>query len=373
MTPAAVTPTAIDAFVTIESVQVVGRHRKDLGNLLTLAASIADVDLINPITLTRDGRLVAGQRRLEACRWLGWDTIPARFIDNLDDAAKLLRAERDENTERKEMLPSEKASLGAALEEIERASALERQRQAGREHGRGIAPSSQEGSYSADDLDSETKAVVGEALGMGRTAYYALASVHKLMTDEAAPADERALAKQTMEALDSGAGLQPTVNKMRGALRAKREAQEAKTAALAPAPPGPPRDPDWIPDGDDRTVAANQRRRELVAVFAAKGYSSIQIGDRLGRTDEWARDTARAAGITIPADEAMGRGTRKKIDSNRIVRETVTALEGLELSLRLIRYDELDQAEIKNWADSLTTSIGVLRNLKKRLEKEMAQ
>lgn len=128
----AFSPTAVDAFVSIESIRVVGRHRQDLGDLKSLADSIADVDLLNPITITADSRLIAGQRRLEACRLLGWGSVPVRIAANLDEAAALLRAERDENTERKDMVLSEKASLGAALYAIEEQAAKARMAEAGR-------------------------------------------------------------------------------------------------------------------------------------------------------------------------------------------------------------------------------------------------
>lgn len=48
------------------------RYRKDLGDLRPLADSIAEVGLLHPIVVTAEGLLIAGQRRLEACRLLGW-------------------------------------------------------------------------------------------------------------------------------------------------------------------------------------------------------------------------------------------------------------------------------------------------------------
>ena len=48
------------------------RHRKEMGDLDRLARSIADVGLLQPIVITPDGRLIAGERRLRACRLLNW-------------------------------------------------------------------------------------------------------------------------------------------------------------------------------------------------------------------------------------------------------------------------------------------------------------
>lgn len=110
----------------IDSIIIGERVRKDLGDVQGLAESIADLGLLHPVVVTPEGRLVAGERRLAACRLLDWDNVPVRVIDNLDDAQRLLTAERDENTERKELLPSEAVSLGRRLEAVERPKAEER-------------------------------------------------------------------------------------------------------------------------------------------------------------------------------------------------------------------------------------------------------
>ena len=51
-------------------------YRQDLGDIQGLAASIREFGLLRPVLLTRDNRLLAGLRRLEACKLLGWKTIP---------------------------------------------------------------------------------------------------------------------------------------------------------------------------------------------------------------------------------------------------------------------------------------------------------
>jgi ParB-like chromosome segregation protein Spo0J len=113
--------------VEIASVKVTDRHRVELGDVSELAASIAMDGLMHPIVITTDCRLIAGHRRIEACKSLGWTEIQATVIEQVTDAAQLLRMERDENTCRKDMTPSEKISLGRALEELERPKARERQ------------------------------------------------------------------------------------------------------------------------------------------------------------------------------------------------------------------------------------------------------
>ena len=111
----------------LASIRVNGRQRKDLGALQPLADSIAAVGLLQPLVVRPDNVLVAGQRRLEALRLLGRTTAAVRIVGGLDEAAALLRAERDENTCRKDFLPSEAAALGRLLEEAEREEAKRRQ------------------------------------------------------------------------------------------------------------------------------------------------------------------------------------------------------------------------------------------------------
>jgi N6-adenosine-specific RNA methylase IME4 len=99
------------------------RHRKDMGDIATLAASIEDVGLLHPIVVTPDNKLIAGERRLEACRLLGWEDVPATVV-SLDD---IVRGENDENAIRKDFLPSEIDSIRRALEPKQKEAAKARQ------------------------------------------------------------------------------------------------------------------------------------------------------------------------------------------------------------------------------------------------------
>lgn len=59
-------------------------------------------------------------------------------------------------------------------------------------------------------------------------------------------------------------------------------------------------------------------------------------------------------------------------DANRIVEQTVAALEGLALGVPLIDFDQLDQSQIAAWSGSLATSLQSLNRLSRRL-KELDQ
>lgn len=78
------------------------RQRTELTALDELAASIREVGLMHPIIITREGTLVAGERRLEAHKLLGYDSILVRFSDTLDPL-ELHLIELEENIKRVEL------------------------------------------------------------------------------------------------------------------------------------------------------------------------------------------------------------------------------------------------------------------------------
>jgi ParB-like chromosome segregation protein Spo0J len=55
-------------------------YRHDLGDLRALAESIREYGLLRPILIAADHRLIAGRRRLEACKRLGWRTIQVNVV-----------------------------------------------------------------------------------------------------------------------------------------------------------------------------------------------------------------------------------------------------------------------------------------------------
>ena len=68
------------------------RVRHDIGDIKELAASIATVGMLNPITVmqTQEGyNLIAGYRRLCAAQMLGWESIPANIMTPADEEEHL--------------------------------------------------------------------------------------------------------------------------------------------------------------------------------------------------------------------------------------------------------------------------------------------
>ena len=133
-------------------------------------------------------------------------------------------------------------------------------------------------------------------------------------------------------------------------------------------PPGRD-DSERVPEPADRSSAAAARRVELIGRWAGDGSTSRQIAGLLGIRDDAVRQIARDHGISIRADTAVGR--TRRLDSNRIVRETVHALEGLATGAGLVNPAELDKTQIPGWAGSLTASLRALNRLAKTLKEEM--
>lgn len=75
------------------------RQRRELDRIDELAASIRRVGLIHPPVLSRDGVLHVGERRVAACRSLGWTHIPVQFIEEMNEA-ELQLLELEENVRR---------------------------------------------------------------------------------------------------------------------------------------------------------------------------------------------------------------------------------------------------------------------------------
>jgi ParB-like chromosome segregation protein Spo0J len=106
----------------IADININQRHRHDLGDVTALAASIKDIGLLHPVVVNPDGVLIAGARRIEACKQLGWTEVPVRVVD----LTEIVRGEYAENTHRKDFLPSEIDAIRRALEPEEKAAAKER-------------------------------------------------------------------------------------------------------------------------------------------------------------------------------------------------------------------------------------------------------
>ncbi len=111
---------------TVSSIQVGARHRHDLGDIEGLAASIQKYGLLQPITITPDGVLVCGARRLAAIKKLGWETVRVWVRSGISGPLAHLLAEQDDNVLHKPLTQLEQAGLYREINELLREDAERR-------------------------------------------------------------------------------------------------------------------------------------------------------------------------------------------------------------------------------------------------------
>lgn len=99
--------------VPCDAIQVGERHRKDMGDIEVLAASIAAEGLLQPIGITEENVLVYGERRLRAFQdVLHRETIPVRIVQ----VHSITAAEYAENEIRKDFTASERVAIANVVE-----------------------------------------------------------------------------------------------------------------------------------------------------------------------------------------------------------------------------------------------------------------
>jgi len=112
--------------IPIQKVIVRDRIRKDYGDIKELADDIRENGLINPPVVNKEYELLAGERRLKACKSLGWEKIPVTMMDTRD-AEHELNIEISENDVRKGFSKAERADYMKRLLRIEQTKAKIRQ------------------------------------------------------------------------------------------------------------------------------------------------------------------------------------------------------------------------------------------------------
>ncbi|MBN2554136.1 MAG: ParB/RepB/Spo0J family partition protein [Spirochaetales bacterium] len=111
--------------VSPDSIIVKKRIRRDLGDIEGLMESLKVHGQLAPIIINRNYELIAGFRRLQAVKRLGWKTIEAVIVDRETDQQKL-EIEMEENIQRRDLSAEEIAEGMARLQKLRNPGLLAR-------------------------------------------------------------------------------------------------------------------------------------------------------------------------------------------------------------------------------------------------------
>ena len=211
----------------IDSITVGVRHRKDPGDLNALMKSIEEVGLLQPVTITPDGVLICGWRRLEALRRLGRRTLNVWVRSGISDQLSHLLAQQDENEQRKPLSPVETARLYAEIkvlqdEEADRRKASTQFGGPGRDGG-----ASGPGESPGPCGDSRTRAA---QLLTGKDSWQRLEQINWIESvahDESLGESVREFAGNMLSEIEGGAPVSPAYKRVKAAVE------------LASQPPSP--------------------------------------------------------------------------------------------------------------------------------------
>lgn len=284
--------------LAIDEIEIGDRYRKDLGDLDDLAMSIVENDLIHPIAITSDGRLVAGHRRLEACRRLGWSEVPVRVLTSISDAVGLLLAERDENECREPPKVSEQVAMGLAIEALEKPKAAARKAATQAKPGAGVVGGE---TVSPPTPEPRVREKVGAALGISGVTYDRARLVVTTANDPDAPEDVRKVASQALAEMDA-------TGKVKGAWRKTLDARDGKLVA--------PEEPPETPTGRDLTRARAHLRRAHDLAATLRGFvRALEDGTAI--------DARRVRAASLEESRQIARDLKESLAALRKVQRAI--------------------------------------------------
>ena len=103
--------------IELDRIIIRKRVRKNLGDLASLMESLRRHGLLNPVVINTRNELVAGHRRIESAKRLGWSMIEVRIVEG-KDKTDLIEMEIEENTQRKNLTTDELAEAYLRLDKL---------------------------------------------------------------------------------------------------------------------------------------------------------------------------------------------------------------------------------------------------------------
>ena len=220
----------------VDSIIVGTRHRADLGDIDALAASIEREGLLQPLTVTIDGVLVCGARRLAAIKKLRWRTVSVWVRSGLSDRLGQLLGEQDDNMLHKPLTQLEAAALYRELKQ-EMAEDAARRQAATRftsDHQPGSDGGGQCPPPSTGQL-GKTREQAASMIGGGASykTFERIGYLERIAADPAQPEPLRAQAAAALEQIEAGAPVHPIFQAVRDAAITAQDVREADLHQMA--------------------------------------------------------------------------------------------------------------------------------------------
>ena len=111
--------------VALNKIKLKKRIRRDLGDLSSLINSLRKYGQLTPIILNTNYELIAGNRRFESAKRLGWETISAIVVQRETDL-EMLELEIEENVQRRDLSAAELSDGFDRLDELRNPGLLKR-------------------------------------------------------------------------------------------------------------------------------------------------------------------------------------------------------------------------------------------------------
>ena len=205
-----------------DSIIVGARHRKDLGDIDALADSINRVGLLQLPTVTPDGVLICGARRIAAIKQLGWRTVNVWVRTELSSRLAALMAERDDVVSHKDYSKVELAEMYAELK-AEFAADAARREQSTRFTSENQKPLSDGLADSATPLRKAEGSEVGDsriqaAKMLSGTSHYTMEhvlAIKQIAGDETRDPALRQMAEEAIQRIGEGGPVEPEFVKLR--------------------------------------------------------------------------------------------------------------------------------------------------------------
>lgn len=259
----------VDLERSVESIWQGNRHRKDMGEIDKLAASVRRDGLLQPITIAPNGMLICGARRLLVVRQLGWKTVKVWVRSGISTRLGELLAEQDDNLLHKPLTAAEELSLYRELKTLMGEDAARRQEASrftpGAENPRSEGPAESAAPLPGEGGDTRRQAAT---MVTGRAAYTRLEEfgrIQDIADDPTQPEHLRARAQAEVDAITAGAPVHPALHR----INAHQSLTTLDALAADPTQPAGVRESAQAGAARVRELEAQARADELERIAAA--------------------------------------------------------------------------------------------------------